>query len=245
MQQPSIYPRSVTQRIDTDPRDHVITQGQMYPRGYNQPAMFGQDNRVDPRPLYSPYTVLGAGTNPQLTSSKSVNPGRIRYPSGMPQQQIMGMPSNYSPYMVPGTGTSPPLSNSMGSYPGWYPSGMPQQQVMGMSSNTSRGRMVRTNRGAPYIEPADNTSSHSVSFQSSSISNPNNVSLYSHSTNPATTPVYHSSILKSPVLVSFTTYCTVIVVTCCSYSANLFTSLMNHYPSLIILPVSVKLYMQS
>ena len=184
MQQPSIYPRSVTQRIYTDPRDHVITQGQMYPRGYNQPAMFGQDNRVDPRPLYSPYTVLGAGTSPQLTSSKSVNPGMIRYPSGVPQQQIMGMPSNYSPYMVPGTGTNPQLSNSMGSYPGWYPSGMPQQQIMGMPSNASRGRMVPTNRGAPYIGPADNTSSHSVSFQSSSVSNPNNVSLYSHPTSP-------------------------------------------------------------
>ena len=239
MQQPSIYPRSVTQRIDTDPRDHVITQGQMYPRGYNQPAIFGQDNRMDSRPLYSPYTVLGAGTNPQLTSSKNINPGRIQYPLGVPQQQIMGMSSNYSPYMVPGTGINPQLSNSMGSYPGWYPSGMPQQQIMGMSSNTSRGRMVPTNRGAPYIGPADNTSSRSVSFQSSSISNPNNVSLYSHSTNPATTLVHHSS------LVSFTTYCTVIVVTCCSYSAKLLTSLMNHYPSLIILPVSVKLYIQS
>ena len=148
MQQPSIYSRNVTQRIDTDPRDHVITQGQMYPQIFNQPAVFGQDNRVDPRPLYCPNTVLGAGTNPQLTSSKSVNPGVIRYPSGTPQQQIMGM-----------------------------------------SSNTSRGRMAPTNRGAPYIGPADNTSSRSVSFQSSSISNPNNVSLYSHPTDPTAAPV--------------------------------------------------------
>ena len=148
MQQPSIYSRNVTQRIDTDPRDHVITQGQMYQQTFNQPAMFDQDNRVDPRPLYSPNTVLGAGTNPQLTSSKSVNPGVIRYPSGMPQQQIMGM-----------------------------------------SSNTSRGRMVPSNRGAPYIGPADNTSSRSVSFQSSFVSNPNIVSLYSHPTNPTAVPV--------------------------------------------------------
>ena len=187
MQQPSIYSRNVTQRIDTDPRDHVITQGQMYPLTFNQPAMFSQDNRVDPRPLYSPYTVLGAGTNPQLTSSKSIYPGMIRYPSGMPQQQMMGMSSNCSPYMVPSTGTNPQFSNSMGSYPGMiqYPSGMPQQQIMGMTSNTSRGRMVPTNRGAPHIGAADNTSSPSVSFQSSSISsNPNNVSGYSNSTNP-------------------------------------------------------------
>ena len=152
MQQPSIYPRNVTQRIDTDPRDHVITQGQMYPQAFNQPAMFGEGKRVDPRPLYSPYTVLGAGTNPQLSSSKSVHPGVTQYPSGMPQQQIMGM-----------------------------------------SSNTSRGRMVPTNRGAPYIGAVDNTNSRSVSFQSSSISNPNNVNLYSHSTNPATVPVCESS----------------------------------------------------
>ena len=190
MQQPSVYSRNVTQRIDTDtdPRDHVITQGQMYPLTFSQPAMFGQDNRVDPRPLYSPYTVLGAGTNPQLTSSKRVNPGMIRYPSGMPQQQMMGMSSNYSPYMVPGTGTNPQWSNNMGSHPGvnQYPSGMPQQQIMGMPSNTSGGRMVPTNRGAPNIGAADNTSSRSVSFQSSSTSNPNNMNLYSHSTNPIT-----------------------------------------------------------
>ena len=229
MQQPSIYPRNVTQRIDTDPRDHVITQGQMYPQTFNQPAMFGQDNRVDPRPLYSPYTVLGAGTNPQLTSSKSVNPGRIQYPSGMPQQQIMGMPSNYSSYMVPGSGTNLQLSNSMGSYPEiiQYPSGMPQHQILGMPSNTSKGRMVPTNRRTPHVGAADNTSSRSVSFQSSSISDPNNVSLYSHSTNPAAVSVHHSPPLSpifklSDAFVSFTTYCTVIVVTCCSYSGNTF-----------------------
>ena len=190
MQQPSIYPRNVTERIDTDPRGYVITQGQMYPQAFNQSAMFGQDKRVDPRPLYSPHTVLGAGTNPQLGSSKSVYSGVTRYPSGMPQQQIMGLSSNYSPYMVPGTGTNPQLSNSLGNYLGMMqnPSGMPQQQIMGMSSNTNRGRMVPTNRGAPYIGATDNTNSHSVSFQSSSISNPNNVNLYSHSTNPATVP---------------------------------------------------------
>ena len=152
MQQPSIYLGNVTQRIDNDPRDHVITQGQMYPQAVNQATMFGEDKRVDPRPLYSPYTVLGAGTNPHLSSSKSVYPGGIQYPSGMPQQQIMGM-----------------------------------------SSNTSRGRMVPTNRGAPYIGTTDNTNSRSVSFQSSSISNPNNVNLYSHSTNPAVVPVCESS----------------------------------------------------
>ena len=195
MQQPSIYPRNVTQRIGTDPRDHVITQGQMYPQAFNQPAMVGQDNRVDPRPLYSPYTLLDAGTNPQLSSSKSVYPGVTQYPSGMPQQQIMRMSSNYSPYMVPGTGTNPQLSNSLSNYLGMMqnPSGMPQQQIMGMSSNTSRGRMVPTNRGAPYIGATDNTNSRSVSFQSSSISNPNNVNLYSHSTNPAAVPVCESS----------------------------------------------------
>ena len=169
----------------------MITQGQMYPQTFNQPAMFGQDNRVDPRPLYSPYTVLGAGSNPQLTSSKSINSGVIQYLSRISQQQMMGMPSNYSPYMVSGTGTNPQWSNSMGSYPGMiqYPSGMPQQQVTGMSSNSSRGRMVPTNRRAPHVGAADNISSHSVSFQSSSISNPNNVSLYSCSTNPTTAPV--------------------------------------------------------
>ena len=281
MQQLSIYPRNVTERIDADPRDHVITQRQMYPQAFNQPAMFGEDKRVDPRPLYSPHTVLGAGTNPQLSSSKIVHPGVTQYPSGIPQQQIMGMSSNYSPYMVPGTGTNPQLSNSLGNYLGMMqnpsgmpqqqimgmssnyspymvpgtgtnpqlsnslgnylgmmqnpsgmpqqqimgmssnyspymvpgtgtnpqlsnslgnylgmmqnPSGMPQQQIMGMSSNTSRGRMVPTNRGAPYIGATDNTNSRSVSFQSSSISNPNNVNLYSHSTNPAAVPVCESS----------------------------------------------------
>ena len=97
--------------------------------------------------------------------------------------------------MVPGTGTNPQLSNSLGNYLEMMqnPSGMPQQQIMGMSSNTSRGRMVLTNRGAPYIEATDNTNRRSVSFQSSSISNPNNVNLYSHSTNPATVPVCESS----------------------------------------------------
>ena len=196
MQQPSIYPRSITQRIDTDPRDHVITQGQMYPQAFNQPAMFGgEDNRVDPRPLYSPYTVVGGGTNPQLSSSKIVYPGVTQYPSAIPQQQIMGISSNYSPYMVPGTGTTPQLSNNLDNYLRMMqnPSGMPQQQIMGMSSNATRGRMVPTNRGASYIGATDNTSSRSVSFQSSSISNPNNVNLYSHSTNPAAVPVCESS----------------------------------------------------
>ena len=154
MQQPSIYPRNVTQRIDIDPRDHVITQGQMYPQAFNQPAMFGEDKRVDPRPLYSPCTVLGTSTNPQLSSNKTLHPGVIQCPSGMPQQQIMRI-----------------------------------------SPNTSKGRMVPTDREAPYIGAADNTSSCSVSFQSSSISNPNNVSLYSNSTkcNPVAIPVHESS----------------------------------------------------
>ena len=131
IQQPSIYPRNVTQRIDTDPRDHVITQGQMYPQAFNQPAMFGEDKRVDPRPLYSPHTVLGVGTNPQLSSSKSVYSGVTQYPSGMPQQQIVRMPTNYSPYMVPGTDTNPQLSSSRSVYPGviQYPSGMLQQRM--------------------------------------------------------------------------------------------------------------------
>ena len=157
--------------------------------------MFGEDKGVDPRPLYSPYTALGAGTNPQLSSSKGVHPRVTQYPSGMPQQQIMEMLSNYSPYMVPGTGTNPHLGNNLGNYLGMIqnPSGMSQQQIMGMSSNTSRGRMVPTNRGAPYIGATDNTNSSSVSFQSSSISNLNNVNLYSHSTNPAAVPVCESS----------------------------------------------------
>ena len=141
IQQPSIYPRNVTQRIDTDSRDHVITQRQMYPQAFNQPAMFGEDKRVDPRPLYNPYTVLGAGINPQLSSSKNIYPGVTQYPSGMPQQQIMGMSSNYSPYMVPGTGTNPVHSGVT-----QYPSGMPQQQIMGMSSNYS-----------PYMVPGTDT----------------------------------------------------------------------------------------
>ena len=152
MQQPSIYPRNVTQRIDTDPRDHVITQGQMNPQDFNKPAMFGEDKRVDPRPLYSPDTVMGTVTNPQLSNSLD---------------NYLGMMQN--------------------------PSGKPQQQIMGMSSNTSRGRMVPTNIGAPYIGATDNINSRSGSFQSSSISNPNNVNLYSHSTNPASVPVCESS----------------------------------------------------
>ena len=216
MQQPSIYPRNVTQRIDTDPRDHVITEGQMRSQAFNQPAMFGEDKRVDPRPLYSPYTVLGGGTNPQLNSSKSVYPGVTQYPSGIPQQQIMGMSSNYSPYMVPGTDTKPQLSNSLGNYLGMMqnPSGMPQQQIMGMSSNTSRGRMVPTNRGAPYIGATYNTNSRSVSFQSSSISNLNNVNLYSHSTSAAAAPVHwpQPPIQIRPRL-SAVSYCIVIYYT--------------------------------
>ena len=131
IQQPSMYTRNATRAIYTDPTDPVITEGQMYPQAYNQAVMFGQDKRVDPRSLYSPYTLPGADTNPQLTSSKSVHP-----------------------------------------------------------SNTSRARVVPPNMGASYIGAADNTASCSVSFQSSSISDPNNVSsLYRHSTHPAAAPV--------------------------------------------------------
>ena len=179
MQQPSIYSRDVTQKIDTDSIYPVITQGHMYSQAFYQPAMLGQDNRVDPRPLYNPYKLPGVSTKPL-----------------------------YSPSAVPAVSTNPQLISSESVYPGvlQYPSGMSQQQIMGMSSNTSRARVVPTNMGAPHIGPADNT--NSISFQSSSISNPNDVSLYSHSSNPvAGSPqlVYEnlnnpSSSLPSPTL---------------------------------------------
>ena len=158
IQQPSIYSRDVTQRIDTDPIYPVITQGHMYSQAFYQPAMLGQYYGMDPRPLYNPYKLPGVSTKPL-----------------------------YSPSAVPGVGTNPQLISSKSVYPGviQYPSGMSQQQIMGMSSNTSRARVVPTNMRAPHIRPAD---SHSVSFQSSSISNPNDVSLYSHSSNPVAGP---------------------------------------------------------
>ena len=161
MQQPSIYSRDVTQRIDTDPIYPAITQGHMYSQAFYQPAMLGQNYGVNPRPLYNPYKLPGVSTKPL-----------------------------YSPSAVPVAGTNPQLISSKSVYPGvfQYPSGMSQQQIMGMSSNTSRARVVPTNMEAPHIGPADNTNGGSISFQSSSISNPNDVSLYSHSSNPVAGP---------------------------------------------------------
>ena len=143
IQQSSIYTRNVTQRIDTDPTDPVITQGLMYPQAFNQSAMLSQE---DPLHRVRPHSIPDSVTIPQLTSSeRNVYLGMIQYPLGKSKQQIMEM-----------------------------------------SSNASRTRMLPLNRGASYIRVADNTSSQSVSSQSSSISNPNNVSsLYSHSTYPA------------------------------------------------------------
>ena len=159
IQQPSIYSRNVTQRIDTDPIYPVITQGHMYSQAFYQPAMLGQHYGVNPRPLYNPYTLPGVSTKPL-----------------------------YSPPVAQGAATNPQLISSKSVYPGvfQYPSGMSQQQIMGMSSNTSRARVVPTNMGAPHIRSADNT--NSISFQSSSISNPNDVSLYSHSSNSVAGP---------------------------------------------------------
>ena len=118
----------------------MMAQGQMYPQALNhQPAMFGQDNRVNQMPLYN--ASMGIGTNPQLSNTMGNYPGMIQYRSGIPQQQIMGIPSNMN--------------------------------------NTNGVRMALV-----YTEGAANdTNIHPVSFQSTSISNPNNVSLYSHSTN--------------------------------------------------------------
>ena len=182
IQQPSIYSRDATQRIDTDPIYPVITQGHMYSQAFYHPAMLGQDYRADPRSLYGTYGVPEVGTNPQLISSKSVyHPGVIQYPSGMSQQQIMGM-----------------------------------------SSNTSGARVVPTNMGAPHTGPADNTNGGSISFQSSSISNPNNVGLHGHSSNSVAGPpqlVYenlnsHSRSVPPP---SSPTYIDVSLLYCDSY----------------------------
>ena len=143
IQQPSIYTRNITQRVDTDPTDPVITQGQMYPQAFNQSAMLSQEG---PLHRVRPHSIPDSVTIPQLTSSeRSLYPVMIQYP--------------------------------LGKY---------KQQIMEMSSNASRTRMLPLNRGASYIRVADNTSSQSVSSQSSFTSNPNNVSsLYSHSTYPA------------------------------------------------------------
>ena len=81
-----------------------------------------------------------------------------------------------------GTGTNPQLSNNMGNCLGIIqcPPGMPQQQIMGMTSNNTGGvRMVSAYTG----RAADGINIHPVSFQSSSISNPSNLSLYGHSAN--------------------------------------------------------------
>ena len=176
IQQPSIYSRDVTHRINTDPVYPVITQGHMYSQAFYHPAMLGQYYGVNPRPLYNPYELPGVSTKPL-----------------------------YSPSAAQGAGTNPQLISSKSVYPGMiqYPSGMSQQQIMGMSSNTSRARVVPTNMGAPHIGPAD---SGLISFQSSSISNPNDVRSYSHSSNPVAGPshlVYEnlnspSSSLSSP-----------------------------------------------
>ena len=143
-----MYTRNVTQGINTDP------QRQTYPQAFNHPAI---DNRVDPRSLFSPYTLPGA-------SSDGFYPGRIQYPSEISQQQITRN-----------------------------------------SSNTSSTGMVPQNTGAPHVGAADNTTRQSVIFQSSSISNPNNVSsLYGHSTNPTTAPVQldenASSLSYTPII---------------------------------------------
>ena len=108
-------------------------------------------------------------------------------PAMLAQDYRVNPRSLYGTYRVPGVGTNPQLISSESVYPGvvQYPSEMSQQQIMGMSSNTSRARVVPTNTGAPHIRPAD---CGSISSQSSSISNPNDVSLYSHSSNPVARP---------------------------------------------------------
>ena len=140
MQQPSMNTRNVPQRIDTGSVYPGSSQGLMHPLTLNPSAMlFGQDDRVDMRSLYSPYTLSTAVTNSQLT----VSPRVIQYPSGMTRQQVMG--------------------------------------------NTSRA--VAPVVEATHTGVVDNTTGHSVSLQSSPISNPNSVRLYSHSTNPVVAPV--------------------------------------------------------
>ena len=140
MQQFSMNARNVPQRIDTGPVYPGSSQGLMYPQALNPSAMlFGQEDRVDTRSLYSPYTLPVAATNSQLTVSPSV----IQYPSGMTRQQVMG--------------------------------------------NTSRA--VAAVVEATHTGAVHNTTGHLVSLQSSSISNPNSVSSYGHSTNPVAAPV--------------------------------------------------------
>ena len=140
VQQPSVKARNVAQRIDTGLVNPGSTQGLMHSQAFNPSAMlFGQDDKVDMRSLYNPYTLPMAATSPQLT----VSPRVIQYPSGMTRQQVMG--------------------------------------------NTSRA--VAPVVEATHTGPFDNTTGHSVSLQSSPISNPNSVRLYGHSTNPVAAPV--------------------------------------------------------
>ena len=140
IQQPSMKARNVAQRINTGPVNPGSTQGPMHSQAFNPSArLLGQDDGVDRRSLYNPYTLPAAATDPQLTGSPRV----IQYPSGMTRQQVMG--------------------------------------------NTSRA--VAPVVEATHTGVVDNTTGHSVSLQSSSISNPNIVSFYGHSTNPVVDPV--------------------------------------------------------
>ena len=130
--------------------------------------------------MYARSVAQGFILDPAITHPQALN-----HPAMFGLDNRVGPGSMYSPYTLPS-------ASSEVAYPGviQYPSEMSQQQIMRNSSNTSSAGMVPRNTGAPHIGAADNTTRHSVSFQSSSISNPNNVSsLYSYSTNPTTAPV--------------------------------------------------------
>lgn len=102
------------------------------------------------------------------------------YPQGFNQPTTFHQNNKVNPRPLYGpnmAGNNPELSSSVSAYPGviQYSGGMSKQQIMGMSSNTSRARVESPNMGA-HIGSVDNTNSHSISFQFSSIGNPNNMS---------------------------------------------------------------------
>ena len=120
----------------------------------------------------------------QLDNTSSHSTGQMYPPSAFNQHVTFGQGNRmdpmtlYSPNMAVGAGTNRQLISGMSAaYPGMiqYPSGMSKQRQMRMPSTTSGVRMVLPpNIRTRHVQP-NNTNSRSTPFQSSSISNPNDM----------------------------------------------------------------------
>ena len=124
--------------------------------------------RIDTNAVYP-------GATQGLFHPQALNPSAI--PLGQDDEVDMN-----SPFTLPAAATNPQLTVSPRVIQ--YPSGMTRQQEMGNTSRVLAPVVEATHTGA-----VDSTSSRSVSVQSSSISDPNTVSLQSHPTIPVAFPV--------------------------------------------------------